>query len=137
MTPRQQRSRSICLCNRPSVRRPSKNQRSREVAAATAWLVGPRAGVIKTAVCTGQPRYNRVGGCETMQDYEFTVVIERDEDGRFVAICPALQGCYTEGETEEEARQLIEDAIRLHVESRIARNEPIYEEVGSHKVRVA
>jgi predicted RNase H-like HicB family nuclease len=34
-----------------------------------------------------------------MQDYEFTVVIERDEDGRFVAICPALQGCYTEGET--------------------------------------
>jgi predicted RNase H-like HicB family nuclease len=55
-----------------------------------------------------------------MQGYEFTVVIEKDEDGRFVAICPALQGCYTEGETEEEARQLIEDAIRLHVESRIA-----------------
>jgi predicted RNase H-like HicB family nuclease len=61
-----------------------------------------------------------------MQDYEFTVVIERDEDDRFVAICPALQGCYTEGETEAEARHLIEDAIRLRVESRIARNEPIY-----------
>ena len=76
-----------------------------------------------------------------MRGYEFTVVIEKDEDGRFVAICPALQGCYTEGETEgeteEEARQLIEDAIRLHVESRIARDEPIYQEVGSHKVRVA
>jgi predicted RNase H-like HicB family nuclease len=63
-----------------------------------------------------------------LQDYEFTVVIERDEDGRFVAICPALQGCYTEGETEAEARHLIEDAIRLQVESRIARNEPIYGE---------
>jgi predicted RNase H-like HicB family nuclease len=72
-----------------------------------------------------------------MRGYEFTVVIERDEDDRFVAICPALQGCYTEGETEEEARELIKDAIRLHVESRIARDEPIYEEVGSHKVRVA
>jgi predicted RNase H-like HicB family nuclease len=72
-----------------------------------------------------------------MANYEFTVVIERDEDGRFVAICPALQGCYTEGETEDEARQLIEDAIRLHIESRIARNEPICEEIGSHKVRVA
>ncbi|HMD97975.1 MAG TPA: type II toxin-antitoxin system HicB family antitoxin [Terriglobia bacterium] len=59
-----------------------------------------------------------------MRGYEFTAVIERDEDGRFVAICPVLQGCYTEGETEEEARQLIEDAIRLHVESRIARDEP-------------
>ena len=57
-----------------------------------------------------------------MQGYEFTVVIEKDEDGRFVAICPALQGCYTEGETEAEAWQLIEDAIRLHVESRIARS---------------
>ena len=32
-----------------------------------------------------------------MRGYEFTMVIERDEDGRFVAICPALQGCYTEG----------------------------------------
>lgn len=72
-----------------------------------------------------------------MQDYEFTVVIEKDEDGRFVAICPVLQGCYTEGETEAEARLLIEDAIRLHVESRIARSEPIYKEVGSHRVRVA
>jgi predicted RNase H-like HicB family nuclease len=50
-----------------------------------------------------------------MSDYEFTVVIDQDEDGRFVAICPALQGCYTEGETEEEARNLIADAINLHV----------------------
>ena len=72
-----------------------------------------------------------------MRDYEFTVVIEKDEDGRFVAICPALQGCYTEGETEEEARQLTEDAIRLQIESRLARNEPISEEVRSHKVRIA
>ncbi|MHB8654421.1 MAG: type II toxin-antitoxin system HicB family antitoxin [Terriglobia bacterium] len=72
-----------------------------------------------------------------MQEYEFTVVIEKDEDGRYVAICPALQGCYTEGETEGEARQLIEDAIRLHIESRLAHNEPIYREVDSRKVRVA
>jgi len=54
-----------------------------------------------------------------MQDYEFTVVIEKDEDGRFVAICPALQGCYTEGETEAEARHLIEDAIPLHVKTEL------------------
>ena len=91
----------------------------------------------KTEVWIWQPGYNRFGGCEAVRGYEFTVVIEKDEDGRFVAICPALQGCYTEGETEEEARQLIEDAIRLHVESRIARDEPIYQEVGSHKVPVA
>jgi predicted RNase H-like HicB family nuclease len=70
-------------------------------------------------------------------EYEFTVVIERDEDGRFLAICPALQGCYTEGETQAEARALIEDAIRLHVEDRLASGEPICSEVGATKVRVA
>ncbi len=37
-----------------------------------------------------------------MQNYEFTIVIEKDEDGRFVAICPALQGCYTEQEVGSE-----------------------------------
>jgi predicted RNase H-like HicB family nuclease len=39
-----------------------------------------------------------------------------NEDGRYVAICPGLQDCYTEGETEEEARELVSDAIRLHVQ---------------------
>jgi len=72
-----------------------------------------------------------------MKDYEFTIVIERDEDGRYLAICPALQGCYTEGETEAEARGLIEDAIRLHVEDRLERGEPIHEEVSSDKVQIA
>jgi len=54
-----------------------------------------------------------------MKDYQFTVVIERDEDGRYVAICPALAGCYTEGETEKEAMELIGDAIRLHIEDQV------------------
>jgi len=60
-----------------------------------------------------------------MKNFGFTVIIEKDEDGRFLAICPGLQGCYTEGETEAEARSLVEDAIRLHVEDRLERGEPI------------
>lgn len=71
-----------------------------------------------------------------MTEYEFTVVIEKDEDGRFVAICPALQGCYTEGETEAEASELVKDAIRLHIQDRLSSGEPIYKEIGSTKVRV-
>jgi len=71
-----------------------------------------------------------------MNDYGFTVVVERDEDGRYVAICPALQGCYTEGETEEEAWEMIADAIRLHIGHRLETGEPIYEEVSAAKVRI-
>jgi len=59
-----------------------------------------------------------------MKTFQFTVVTDRDEDGRYLAVCPSLPGCYTEGETEQEARELIEDAIRLHVEDRFERGEP-------------
>lgn len=54
-----------------------------------------------------------------MKSYDFTVVVEKDEDGNFLAICPALQGCYTEGSTQEEALELIRDAIKLHIEDRL------------------
>ena len=72
-----------------------------------------------------------------MSNYEFTVVIERDEDGRFLAICPAPQGCYTEGESEDEARELIKDAIRLHIEHRLEAGEPIYQEIAAPRVKIA
>ena len=60
-----------------------------------------------------------------MTEYLFTVVIERDEDGRFLAICPALQGCYTQGLTYEKATRNIRDAIRLHLEDRKATRHPL------------
>lgn len=50
--------------------------------------------------------------------YRYTVVVEQDEDGIFVVSCPALQGCYTQGDTYEEALKNIEDAIKLHIEAR-------------------
>jgi len=69
--------------------------------------------------------------------YNLTVVIEQDEEGRFLAICPALQGCYTEGETIEEALELIRDAMKLHIEDRLENNEPIYKEVKTQKLNIA
>lgn len=47
--------------------------------------------------------------------YKFPVIIEKDEDGFFVADCPDLQGCHTQGETLEEAITNIRDVIRLHL----------------------
>lgn len=76
-------------------------------------------------------------GDTTPHEYEFTVIIEQDEDGVYIAVCPALQGCRSEGDTEAEAREMIRDAIRLHIESRLALGEPIPHEVSSERVRVA
>lgn len=59
-----------------------------------------------------------------MQKFVLPVVIEKNEDGYFV-FCPLLQGCYTQGDSYEEAIDNIEDAIRLHLEDRLANNEPI------------
>ncbi|MEP6513609.1 MAG: type II toxin-antitoxin system HicB family antitoxin [Parafilimonas sp.] len=54
-----------------------------------------------------------------MKIYNYTVVIEKDEDDKYLAICPALQGCYSEGTTKEEALEMIKDAIKLHIQDRI------------------
>lgn len=67
--------------------------------------------------------------------YEFTAVIERDEDGRFLAVCPAFPGCYSEGETLAEARENIQEAIELNLEYRLSRGEFIPEEVAAERVR--
>ena len=47
--------------------------------------------------------------------YNFPVIIEKDEDGFFVADCPELSGCHTQGKTLEEAITNIRDAIKLHL----------------------
>jgi predicted RNase H-like HicB family nuclease len=59
-----------------------------------------------------------------MKDYRFSIVIEHDEEGYF-AFCPALQGCYTQGESYEEVLENIKDAIRLHVEDRLKSGETL------------
>lgn len=46
-----------------------------------------------------------------MKVYDLQVLIEQDEEGLFVAECPALQGCYAQGETFEKAIENIKDVI--------------------------
>jgi len=65
-----------------------------------------------------------------MQHLTLPIIVEGDQDGYFVT-CPALQGCYSQGETYEEAVENIKDAIRLHVEDRLAVGEEI-PEPGTH-----
>ena len=55
---------------------------------------------------------------------QLTAVVERDRGG-YVATCPQLQGCYTQGRTYEEVLRNIRDAIRLHLQDRVAVGEPL------------
>jgi len=59
-----------------------------------------------------------------MRSYRFSVVIERDKDGYF-AFCPELQGCYSQGDTYEEALENIRDAVHLHLEDRLESGEEV------------
>lgn len=59
-----------------------------------------------------------------MKTLMLEVVTEKDRDGYFV-YCPALQGCYTQGRTYEEAIRNIKDAVRLHLEDRKSSSQPI------------
>lgn len=47
---------------------------------------------------------------------EFKVIIERDEDGLYVASVPALPGCYTQAKTIETLQTRIREAISLCLE---------------------
>jgi predicted RNase H-like HicB family nuclease len=65
------------------------------------------------------------GEVETVNDYLFTVLIERQPEGEYLVSVPALPGCYTEGQTLEEARTMATDAIRAYCASLVKHGEPI------------
>ena len=52
-----------------------------------------------------------------MSEFRYTVLFEPAAEGGYVATCPALPGLVTEGDTLEEARAMVRDAIRGYLES--------------------
>jgi predicted RNase H-like HicB family nuclease len=56
---------------------------------------------------------------------KFQVTIDRDEDGVWIAECPAIPGCVSQGETRAEALANVEDAIKLCLEVRAERGMPL------------
>lgn len=43
----------------------------------------------------------------------YTVLIEQDEDGMYIAKVPDIQGCYTQGKTVEQVMERIKEAIQV------------------------
>ncbi|MBK6429434.1 MAG: type II toxin-antitoxin system HicB family antitoxin [Anaerolineae bacterium] len=64
---------------------------------------------------------------------EFSVMIEKDEDGYFVASVPALRGCHTQAKSLDVLMKRIKEAIELCLEVQ----EPITNEfIGIQRVAV-
>ena len=56
---------------------------------------------------------------------KYRVIIEQGEEGVYVAECPVLPGCISQGKTRAEALENINDAIAGHLESLRKHDEPI------------
>ncbi len=56
---------------------------------------------------------------------KFRIHIEQDEDGKFIASCPTLPGCWSQGDTRDEAVKNIGDAIDGYLESLRKHGDPI------------
>ncbi len=56
---------------------------------------------------------------------EFKVFLEPDETGGYVVSCPSLPGCFSQGETVEEALVNIKEAIKLCIEDMKSQKEKV------------
>ena len=67
---------------------------------------------------------------------EFDVVVERDEDGFYVASVPALRGCHTQAKSLDKLMSRVREAIELCLE---IEGEPAaaLEFVGVQRIRIS
>ena len=68
--------------------------------------------------------------------FKYTVVFEPAEEGGYVAYVPSLPGCVTEGDSLEEAMEMVKDAISGYIVSLKKHHESIPEEKGPSLVSV-
>lgn len=66
----------------------------------------------------------------------YTAIFEPAEEGGYVVSVPALPGCFTEGDTLEEAMEMVKDAISGYIASLEKHGEPIPLESGPSLVSV-
>jgi predicted RNase H-like HicB family nuclease len=65
------------------------------------------------------------------------ILIPDRDSGGYVVEVPSLPGCYSQGETVEEALANIREAISLHIESIIAHGEEVPEDIAPILLAIA
>lgn len=67
---------------------------------------------------------------------KFRIIIEKDEEGMFIAKCQTLPGCISQGKTRKEAVSNIIDAMKGYLESLKKHNEPVPPSITEEIVEV-
>jgi predicted RNase H-like HicB family nuclease len=68
---------------------------------------------------------------------KYRIFIEQDEDEIFVAECPSLPGCISQGNSRKEVLENIQDAIKGYLESLRKHDEPIPPSIEEEIVEIA
>jgi len=66
----------------------------------------------------------------------YTVILEQEADGGYVAVIPALPGCVSQGNTRDEVLTNIREAADLYVEDCIVSGDPVPTEAGREYVEL-
>jgi len=66
---------------------------------------------------------------------KFIITLFQDEDGVFIAECPSIPGCLSQGKTESEAEANIREAIKECLEARTEKGMPLM--VSTRQIEVA
>ena len=67
---------------------------------------------------------------------DFTVIVERDEDGYYVASVPSLAGCHTQARSLDELIRRVREAIAVCLEDEDAAALPRLEFIGVQRVTI-
>jgi antitoxin HicB len=67
----------------------------------------------------------------------YRILIEQDEDGIYIAECPALPGCVSQGNTRAQVLENIKDAIEGYIESLRKHGDPVPSPISEEVVEVS
>jgi predicted RNase H-like HicB family nuclease len=66
----------------------------------------------------------------------YTVILEEGREQGFVAICPALPGCVSQGPTRQDALENIREAVEVYIEALVEDGLPVPTELGREMVEI-
>ena len=72
-----------------------------------------------------------------MKIFSYRVILKLEPEGGFTVTVPALPGCVTYGKDLDEAKEMVEDAIKAYLESLQKHSEPILDDTNTLETQLS